>query len=114
MGQPPVPEPEPEVQPPVGIVKPFPIPRPPPCPEKSPAQGHGESILNLLELVESDFSRSLADAQTDEDTAQAEYEATSQKNKMDKLQKEVDVKYKSKEVTTLKKTIAQLTSDLEG
>jgi len=68
----------------------------------------------LLELVESDFSKSLAEAQTDEDTAQAEYESVSKTNKEDKMQKEMDVKYKSKEIVRLGKSIAQLKSDLEG
>merc|ERR1711896_51013 len=45
---------------------------------------------------------------------QAEYESTSQKNKEDKVQKEMDVKYKSKEVVRLEKSIASLTSDLEN
>merc|ERR1712093_636384 len=119
MGQPPVPEPlEPEIQPPVvvepEIQPPFPIPRPGPCPAHSPSQGHEEAILDLLELVETDFSRSLAQAQTDEDTAQAEYESTSKMNKEDKMQKEMDVKYKSKEIVRLEKSLAALITDLEG
>merc|ERR1712046_555440 len=76
--------------------------------------GHGEAILDLLEVVETDFTRSLAQAQTDEDSAQSEYESTSHMNKVDKMQKEMDVKYKSKEVVSLEKTIAELTSDLAG
>merc|ERR1712118_320147 len=47
-------------------------------------------------------------------TAQAEYESTSQKNKEDKIQKEMDVKYKSKEIVRLEKSIASLTSDLNN
>jgi chromosome segregation ATPase len=120
--QPPVPEiepPTPEIQPPVPepigpLEKPFPIPRPGPCPATSPSQGHGEAILDLLEVVESDFSRSLAQAQTDEDSAQAEYESTSKMNSEDKIQKEMDVKYKSKEIVRLENSISSLTSDLAG
>eukprot|EP00747_Dinoflagellata_sp_TGD_P151682 gnl/TRDRNA2_/TRDRNA2_177225_c0_seq25.p1 gnl/TRDRNA2_/TRDRNA2_177225_c0~~gnl/TRDRNA2_/TRDRNA2_177225_c0_seq25.p1 ORF type:complete len:702 (-),score=160.32 gnl/TRDRNA2_/TRDRNA2_177225_c0_seq25:174-2249(-) len=119
--QPPIPDQEPQIQPPipgndgaVGIIKPFPIPRPGPCPANSPHQGHGEAILDLLEVVESDFSKSLAEAQTSEDTAQAEYKSTTQKNNEDKIQKEMDVKYKSKEIVRLEKSLASLKSDLEN
>merc|ERR1719261_1275651 len=116
--QPPMPSvDEPQIQPPMpsgDLDKPFPIPRPGPCPANSPHQGHGEAILDLLDVVETDFSRSLAQAQADEDTSQAEYESTSQKNKEDKIQKEMDVKYKSKEIVRLEKSLAQLTSDLNN
>merc|ERR1711959_582265 len=50
----------------------------------------------------------------DEDTAQAEYETTSHMNQLDKVQKEQDVKYKSKTVVKLEKDLAHLRSDLES
>merc|ERR1719311_392556 len=75
------------------------------------AGGAGGSIINILEVCESDFATNLAKEETEEADAQSEYEKTTQENKVTKALKEQDVKYKSQEATSLDKTIAELSSD---
>merc|ERR1719471_403119 len=75
------------------------------------ATGAGTSIIGILEVVESDFAKSLAAEETAEDDAAADYEKTSQENKVTKALKEQDVKYKTAEAKSLDKAISELTSD---
>lgn len=76
--------------------------------------GAGASIINMLEVIESDFTKSLAEAQTDEDDAQEEYDKTTMQNKLDKGQKEKDVKRKSQQIVELEKALAQMSSELRS
>eukprot|EP00425_Heterocapsa_triquetra_P000443 CAMPEP_0195059426 /NCGR_PEP_ID=MMETSP0448-20130528/6924_1 /TAXON_ID=66468 /ORGANISM="Heterocapsa triquestra, Strain CCMP 448" /LENGTH=686 /DNA_ID=CAMNT_0040089703 /DNA_START=50 /DNA_END=2106 /DNA_ORIENTATION=+ len=76
--------------------------------------GAGQGILGMLEVVESDFGRGLAQAEMDEDSAATEYEKISMMNKLTKATKEQDVKYKTKEAASLDKAVAELASDREG
>jgi len=55
----------------------------------------------------------LATEETEEDTAQADYERMTQENKVTKSLKDQDVKYKSKEASSLDKSVADLTADRE-
>lgn len=75
------------------------------------AKGAGDSIVGLLEVVESDFTRGLAELTTAEDDAQAVFDQQTQMNKLETAQKEQDVKYKAKESTGLDKAVAEATSD---
>merc|ERR1719229_310951 len=75
------------------------------------AGGAGGSIINILEVCESDFATNLAKEETEEADAQEEYEKTTQENKITKTTKEQDVKYKSQEATSLDKSISELSSD---
>merc|ERR1711972_616593 len=84
-------------------------PTPPKTHEK--ASGAGGSIINILEVCESDFATNLAKEETQESDAQADYEKTTQENKITKATKEQDVKYKTQEATSLDKLIAELSSD---
>merc|ERR1719478_1723886 len=68
----------------------------------------------MLEVCESDFSKNLAQINTEEDMAAAEYEKTTQENKMTKTQKDQDVKYKTAEFKGLDKEVAEMSSDLDG
>merc|ERR1719343_1799697 len=54
------------------------------------ADGAGSSIIGLLEVVESDFSKNLAEIVPTEEAAVAEYEETSKENAIDKTNKEQD------------------------
>merc|ERR1719230_1417898 len=86
----------------------------PPKPEKhEKAGGAGGGIIDILEVVESDFSKNLAEEETAESTAAAEYEKTTQENKVTKTMKEQDVKYKTQEFTQLDKAIGEMTADRE-
>jgi chromosome segregation ATPase len=75
------------------------------------AGGAGGSIINILEVCESDFASNLAKEETEEADAAAEYDSTTQENKITKARQEQDVKYKSAEFTSLDKEISELSSD---
>merc|ERR1719182_382704 len=75
------------------------------------ASGAGGSIINILEVCESDFATNLAKEETEEADASASYEKTTQENKVSKTMKEQDAKYKTAEAVGLDKTISELSSD---
>jgi len=77
----------------------------------SKASGAGGGIIDMLEVIESDFTKNLAEIETEEATAQSTYEKVSQENKITKATKEQDVKYKTKEFTSLDKEVAELSAD---
>jgi len=79
----------------------------------SNAQGAGDSIVGILEVVESDFATNLAKEETEEDDAQAEYEKVTQENKVTKTMKDQDVKYKTQDAKSTDKSIADLSGDRE-
>jgi len=84
----------------------------PAMPEKhAKSGGAGGSIIGILEVVESDFSNSLAKEESQEADAQSEYDKTTQSNKISKATKEQDVKYKTQEFKGLDKEISELSSD---
>merc|ERR1719355_308262 len=78
------------------------------------AEGAGGSIIGLLEVVESDFSKLLAETIATEEAAAAEHEKQSKENEVAKATKEQDVKYKTEEFTALDKKVADLESDIAG
>merc|ERR1719160_290610 len=78
------------------------------------AEGAGGTIIGLLEVVESDFSKLLAEIIATEETAAKEYEEQTKENEITRTTKEQDVKYKTKESTELDKAVAEMTSDKEG
>merc|ERR1712100_887209 len=57
----------------------------------------GSSIIEFLEVIESDFATDLAKEETQEADAAAEYEKITQTNKITKTVKEQDVTYKTSE-----------------
>merc|ERR1712190_716673 len=71
----------------------------------------GASIIGILEVVESDFAKNLAKETTQEDDAEADYQKTTQENKVTKTMKTQDVKYKTQEFTGLDKNIADMSAD---
>merc|ERR1711957_742569 len=81
-------------------------------PEKhEKSAGAGQSIISMLEVLESDFSETLAKVETEEADAAAEYEKTTQENKISKTMMSQDAKYKQQEATSLDKAVSELTSD---
>jgi hypothetical protein len=87
----------------------------PAAPEKhEKSSGAGGSIINILEVAESDFTKNLAAEEEEEARAQEEYEKTTQENKISKVTMEQDVKYKTKEFTGLDKAIAENSGDRDG
>merc|ERR1719499_754184 len=78
------------------------------------AQGAGGSIINILQVCESDFATNLAKEETEEADAQSEYEKVSQENAVVKTSKEQDVKYKGQEAQSLDKTVGEYSADREN
>jgi len=78
------------------------------------SDGAASGIISLLEVVEADFTKSLAQITADEEAAVASYEKTTKENEIDRTAKDQSVKYKIQESKALDKTTAELTSDRTG
>jgi len=73
--------------------------------------GAGGSIISILEVCESDFATNLAKEESEEADSAANYEKTTQENKVATATKSQDAKYKGKEATGLDKQISELSGD---
>eukprot|EP00437_Effrenium_voratum_P069658 CAMPEP_0181486298 /NCGR_PEP_ID=MMETSP1110-20121109/47062_1 /TAXON_ID=174948 /ORGANISM="Symbiodinium sp., Strain CCMP421" /LENGTH=667 /DNA_ID=CAMNT_0023612431 /DNA_START=56 /DNA_END=2055 /DNA_ORIENTATION=+ len=71
-------------------------------------------VLGMLEVVESDFGRSLAQAETVEATKAEEYESMTKQNDLTKVQKDADQKFKAKTAASLDKAVLDLGADAEA
>merc|ERR1719387_1429286 len=80
----------------------------------SKSSGAGGSIIDILEVCESDFTKNLADEETQESDAVAVYEQTTQDNKLAVTTKTQDVKYKTKEFKGLDKSISELSAERDN
>jgi len=80
----------------------------------SAAEGASSGIIGLLEVIESDFSKNLAEMISTEEAAVNEYEEQSKQNAVDKTNKEQDVKHKTQEALARDKETAEAKSDREG
>merc|ERR1719375_2554084 len=76
--------------------------------------GAGNSIIGLLEVVESDMGKSLANENMNEEAAATAYERLSMENRVEKATKEQDVKYKTKAAAALDKKVTEVSSDRES
>jgi len=84
----------------------------PAMPEKHvKAVGAGGGIVSILEVVEADFAKNLAQEEQEEADAQSEYDTTTQENKISTATKQQDAKYKTQEYVALDKSITELSSD---
>jgi len=87
----------------------------PAAPKKHKASGGaGGSIVDILEVCESDFTKNLADEETQEADAVAVYEKTTQENKLDTTEKSQAAKYKTKEYKSLDKSVTDLSGDRDN
>merc|ERR550525_2365305 len=57
------------------------------------AEGGGANIIGLLEVVESDFTKGLAEMKATEDSARVAYDTETKENDLEKASKEKDVAY---------------------
>lgn len=78
------------------------------------ADGAGSGIIGMLEVVEADFSKGIAEMTAGEDSEQSEYEAVSKENKVARAAKEQSAKYKTKEYVALDKSVAESRADRSG
>merc|ERR1719359_1496533 len=85
--------------------------QPAPPQQHAKASGAGGSIINILEVCESDFATNLAKEESEEADSAADYEKTTQENKVATSTKSQDAKYKTQEATSLDKQISELSSD---
>merc|ERR1719343_1856793 len=77
----------------------------------SAADGSATGIVGMLEVVESDFSKSLAEMTAVEESAAAEYDKVTKENDIAKATKESSVKYKTKEAESLDQAVSETSSD---
>merc|ERR1719183_2903865 len=77
----------------------------------SSADGAGSGIIGLLEVVESDFSKGLAEMNAAESSAVSEHDKLSKANDIEKATKSQDVAYKTKEFKGLDKSITETNGD---
>merc|ERR1719183_2615623 len=75
------------------------------------ADGAGGGIIGLLEVVEFDFTKGLAEMTATEQSAVAEYDKLTKENEISKAMKSQDVKYKTKDSKGLDKDIAETCAD---
>jgi len=73
--------------------------------------GAGQSIIGILEVVESDFANLLTKEEMEESSNQETYSKVTQEYMILKTQKDQDVKYKTAEFTRLDKAISEYSSD---
>jgi len=78
------------------------------------ADGAGGGIIGMLEVIESDFTKSITEMVAAEQMAAATHESETNENAIEKTTKEQDVKYKTKEAASLDKKAAELTTDRDG
>merc|ERR550519_1804818 len=71
-------------------------------------------IISILEIAESDFARSAAEAQAAEDDAVDVYEKTTQENQVSKATKKAAVQGKTQESARLEQLISDASSDRDG
>merc|ERR1719484_218556 len=75
------------------------------------ATGAATGIIGMLEVVESDFTKSLAEGTAKEAMAQEEYEKLTQDNKIATTEKETAVKYKTKDKKETEEMLVGLKED---
>jgi len=78
------------------------------------AGGAGSSIIGLLEVCESDFTKGLTEMTAEEESAAADYKAYVKEDEIATTMKQQDLKYKTKEAAGLDKNVAELSTDLSG
>jgi len=78
---------------------------------EQPAGGAAASVIGLLEVAESDFSKALAESQAAEDAAQQEYDEMIQDNKVSRAEKLADQKGKQAEKGRLDNLISETKLD---
>merc|ERR1719421_2329063 len=71
----------------------------------------GSSIISVLEVAESDFTRLLAETETEEDANAEAYAKQTEENKVSKSTKEADAKAKASEIKSLEVSLSHHKED---
>merc|ERR1719420_2340521 len=74
----------------------------------------GSSIISVLEVAESDFTRLLAETETEEDAAADAYAKQTEENKVSRATKEADAKAKASEMKSLEVSLSHHKEDHES
>lgn len=77
------------------------------------AMNSASGIVSMLEVVESDFGRSLAEAESIETSRVEEHDSMSKQNKLTEVQKAADQKFKTKTSSDLDQAVMDLAADSE-
>eukprot|EP00419_Tripos_fusus_P010473 CAMPEP_0172667094 /NCGR_PEP_ID=MMETSP1074-20121228/8210_1 /TAXON_ID=2916 /ORGANISM="Ceratium fusus, Strain PA161109" /LENGTH=691 /DNA_ID=CAMNT_0013483557 /DNA_START=42 /DNA_END=2117 /DNA_ORIENTATION=+ len=85
--------------------------QPEPDAPHSKASGAGSGLIGLLEVVESDLAKNLAELESNEDTSKVEYDKLTQENRVTKIQRDKDVEYRTSKFKALDKSGAEILSD---
>jgi len=80
----------------------------------SASSDSGNGIISILEIAESDFARSLAEAQAAEDDAVEVYEKTTNENKVCTATKKTSAAGKTQESARLEQLVSDAQSDRDG
>merc|ERR1719421_542371 len=75
------------------------------------ATGAGEGIIGLIEVIESDMTKTLTEIEATEKASSAEYDRQTKENEIMTATWGQDVKYKSKEQKELEVQVSEATSD---
>merc|ERR1719262_688748 len=75
------------------------------------ATGAGEGIIGLIEVIESDMTKTLTEIEATEKASAAEYDRQTKENEIMAATWSQDVKYKTKEQTELEEQVSQAMSD---
>eukprot|EP00933_Yihiella_yeosuensis_P042497 TRINITY_DN370_c0_g1_i1.p1 TRINITY_DN370_c0_g1~~TRINITY_DN370_c0_g1_i1.p1 ORF type:complete len:689 (+),score=261.08 TRINITY_DN370_c0_g1_i1:89-2155(+) len=86
----------------------------PPSFGHSAQEGSSTGIIGMLEVVESDFSRDLVAAETQEESAAEEYVKLTDQNKVTKIEKENEQKFKAETSASITQAIQEKITDKEA
>jgi len=78
------------------------------------SSGAASGIIGMMEVIESDFSKGLAEITSSEESAASEYQKATEENKVARAEKSQAAKYKTAEFVSMGKTISELKSDKSG
>jgi hypothetical protein len=77
-------------------------------------EGAGGTIIHMLEVVESDFAKSIASIEEMEQAAQAQYEEQTHENEVTAKVKQQEVIHKGKTASALDKDTSETSTDLDS